>query len=438
MGNRVDWRKDSGLRAGSYHKVDLVGGYYVNHGYVKFGYPMAASMTLLAWGISEFKRSYMIAEEYTNGLAAVKWGADYFIKCFTDEFEFYGQVWKTTDLNDYWGRPEDIDEEVDTVSFKCTHKKPCTDLLAETSAALAATGVIFKEKDAVFARKCIQKAIGLYKFANKFRGSYHKSIPDAINGYQSYNGFDDELAWSALWLFKATKSKVWISKASEHMKQMNKKTKIKYFNWDDKRAAVDLMFATVTNSTAHWTKTRKFCDWLAPGGGAEYTPRGLLFLTEWGTLGDTSNSVLLCLIAASRGIRPNVYRLLAKKQLFYMLGENTGQSFVVGYGKTGGPQRPYHKASSCPSKPKKCGWKEKNSENANPQPLYGALVSGPNILDEFKDDRSDFQHSAVGLTNNAGFTGLVAGIYDLELDGIMLEDKVSVQINLDLLKYTFK
>ena len=106
--------------------------------------------------------------------------------------------------------------------------------------------------------------------------------------------------------------------------------------------------------------------------------------------------------------------------------ENTGFSFVVGYGKNGGPLRPYHKASSCPSKPKKCGWKEKNSEDPNPQPLYGALVSGPNILDEFKDDRSDFQHSAVGLTNNAGFTGLVAGIYDLELDGITLEDKVSL------------
>ena len=122
-----------------------------------------------------------------------------------------------------------------------------------------------------------------------------------------------------------------------------------------------------------------------------------------------------------------------------MLGENTGQSFVVGYGKNGGPLRPYHKASSCPAKPKKCGWAEKNSEDPNPNPLYGALVSGPNILDEFKDDRSDFQHSAVGLTNNAGFTGLVAGIYDLELDGIMLEEKVAgvirnTQIGKDLFK----
>ena len=30
----------------------------------------------------------------------------------------------------------------------------------------------------------------------------------------------------------------WITKATEHVKQMNKKTKIKYFNWDDKRAGI--------------------------------------------------------------------------------------------------------------------------------------------------------------------------------------------------------
>ena len=90
------------------------------------------------------KRSYMISNEYRNALAAVKWGADYFIKCHTAEFEFYGQVYQTKDLNDFWGRPEDLDEKIDTISFKCNHKKPCSDLLAETAAALAATGLVFK------------------------------------------------------------------------------------------------------------------------------------------------------------------------------------------------------------------------------------------------------------------------------------------------------
>ena len=87
---------------------------------------------------------------------------------------------------------------------------------------------------------------------------------------------------------------------------------------------------------------RRFCDYLLPGGGAEYTPKGLVYLTEWSPLEASANSVFLCLIAADYEQRPAVYRLLAKKQLFYILGENTDQSFMVGYGPNP-PLRPYHK-----------------------------------------------------------------------------------------------
>ena len=60
-------------------------------------------------------------------------------------------------------------------------------------------------------------------------------------------------------------------------------------NWDDKRAGVNFLYAMAANSTVHWERTKTFCDWMLPGGGAEYTPRGLLFLNEWGTLGTIQN-----------------------------------------------------------------------------------------------------------------------------------------------------
>ena len=56
MNNRVKWRENSGLLDGKYHKVDLVGGYYVDHGYIKYGFPMASAMTILAWGVERYKR----------------------------------------------------------------------------------------------------------------------------------------------------------------------------------------------------------------------------------------------------------------------------------------------------------------------------------------------------------------------------------------------
>ena len=102
----------------------------------------------------------MIADEYRNAMAAIKWGAEYFIKCHTSEYEFYGQVGETEKLNEYWGRPEDLPEVYDTRSFKCTTKKPCSDLLAETSAALAAANVLFRGFDDIFAKKCLRHAIG--------------------------------------------------------------------------------------------------------------------------------------------------------------------------------------------------------------------------------------------------------------------------------------
>lgn len=56
LGNRIKWRQNTGLLDGSFHKVDLVGGYYVDHGYIKYGYPMASAMTILAWGVERYKR----------------------------------------------------------------------------------------------------------------------------------------------------------------------------------------------------------------------------------------------------------------------------------------------------------------------------------------------------------------------------------------------
>lgn len=61
-------------------------------GHIKFGLPMAYSMTVLAWGVLDFKRGYVTSKELANTMSAIKWGTDYFIKCNPDAFTFYGQV----------------------------------------------------------------------------------------------------------------------------------------------------------------------------------------------------------------------------------------------------------------------------------------------------------------------------------------------------------
>src|SRR5687768_10152826 len=56
--NRVEWRGDSTLADGQDNSVNLSGGWYDAGDHVKFGFPMAASATLLAWSVAEYPQAY--------------------------------------------------------------------------------------------------------------------------------------------------------------------------------------------------------------------------------------------------------------------------------------------------------------------------------------------------------------------------------------------
>lgn len=59
---------------------------------MKYGFPTAAAISLLAWGGIEFKRGYVASKELGNLLAAIKWGTDYLLRCHVNSNEFYVQV----------------------------------------------------------------------------------------------------------------------------------------------------------------------------------------------------------------------------------------------------------------------------------------------------------------------------------------------------------
>ena len=100
-------------------------------------------------------------------------------------------------------------------------------------------------------------------------------------------------------------------------------------------------------------------------------------------------------------------------QIGYILGD-TGRSYVVGFGENP-PQRPHHRSSSCRSPiTSPCGDNEKNSPNANPQILYGALVGGPDSNDNYNDARDDYVSNEVATDYNAGFQSAVAYLSKLK------------------------
>jgi endoglucanase len=72
--------------------VDLVGGYYDAGDNVKYGFPMAFTVTMLAWGALQYRDELAAAGELENVRDAIKWGTDYFIKASATENQLWVQV----------------------------------------------------------------------------------------------------------------------------------------------------------------------------------------------------------------------------------------------------------------------------------------------------------------------------------------------------------
>lgn len=87
--NNVSWRGNSCLNDGkgdnsvaSAGIKDLVGGYYDAGDAIKFNFPASFAMTMLSWSVIEYSAKYEAAGELNHVKEIIKWGTDYFLKCF--------------------------------------------------------------------------------------------------------------------------------------------------------------------------------------------------------------------------------------------------------------------------------------------------------------------------------------------------------------------
>lgn len=73
-------------------QVNLIGGYYDAGDNVKFGWPMAFSMSLLSWTALEFKAELVSANQLDQLLSSIRWGTDFFLEAHTSPSTLYTQV----------------------------------------------------------------------------------------------------------------------------------------------------------------------------------------------------------------------------------------------------------------------------------------------------------------------------------------------------------
>nr|CAB3263574.1 endoglucanase 22 [Phallusia mammillata] len=411
-GNRIPWRGDSGLKDGCDVGHDLTGGWYDAGDDVKFGFPMAYSATVLAWGMIEFQEAYIDAGEWQNALDMLKWATDYFIKAHAAPNVLYVQIGDPVRDHSKWWRPEDF--LVDRKSYKIDIRHPGTEVAAETAAALAAASIVFRDVNSSYADTLVQHSKELYRFADRRRKTYHESVQSVRNFYKSWNGYNDELLWAAVWLHKATNESSFLKKAEDRYDAYGANEVPQEFSWDDKYAGVQVLLAQETGHIKYRDAVKAFVDLAI---NTRKTPHGLTWLIKWGSNRYAANFALIALMASK--IEPELperhsYVRYARKQIHCMLGSGDGRrSYVVGFGHNP-PKHVHHRASSCPQwrqRPvSQCTFESFRNPAPNPHVLYGALVGGPNLDGEYTDVRDDYVRNEVAVDYNAGFQSAVAGL----------------------------
>ena len=423
--NRVSWRGDSGLNDGADVGLDLTGGWYDAGDHVKFGFPMAFTATMLAWGAIESPEGYIRSGQMPYLKDNLRWVNDYFIKAHPSPNVLYVQVGDGDADHKWWGPAEVM--PVERPSFKVDPSCPGSDVAAETAAAMAASSIVFADDDPAYAATLVQHAKQLYTFADTYRGVYSDCVP-AGAFYNSWSGYQDELVWGAYWLYKATGDDSYLAKAEYEYDFLSteQQTDLRSYRWtiawDDKSYGTYVLLAKETGKQKYIDDANRWLDYWTVGVNGQrvpYSPGGMAVLDTWGALRYAANTAFVALVYAKvidDPVRKQRYHDFAVRQINYALGDNPrNSSYVVGFGNNP-PRNPHHRTAHG-------SWTDSIASPAeNRHVLYGALVGGPGSPnDAYTDDRQDYVANEVATDYNAGFSSALAMLVE-EYGGTPLAD----------------
>lgn len=437
---RVTWRANSGLSDGKASGVDLVGGYYDAGDNVKFGLPMAFTVTMMSWSILEYGKQMAAGGELSHAIDAVKWGTDYFIKAHPEPNVLYGEVGDGNTDHYCWQRPEDM--TTDRKAYRIDQSNPGSDLAGETAAAMAAASIVFRHSNAAYSGELLRHAEQLFEFADKYRGKYDGSITVAQKYYRSISGYNDELLWAAAWLYQATNNQYYLGYLANNGDSLGGTGwGMTEFGWDVKYAGVQTLVAKflMQGKAGHYASVFEkyqqkadyfMCSCLGKGSrNVQKTPGGLIFRQSWNNMQFVTSASFLMTVysdylsssgkslqCSSGSVQPSELLSFAKSQVDYILGDNPrATSYMVGYGNNY-PRQVHHRAASIVSIKEdssfvtcRGGYATWFSRKASdPNLLAGAIVGGPDAYDNFADQRDNYEQTEPATYNNAPLLGTLA------------------------------
>ncbi|MEU1724250.1 glycoside hydrolase family 9 protein [Nonomuraea sp. NPDC005692] len=414
--NRVSWRGDSGLNDGKDAGLDLTGGWYDAGDHVKFGFPMAFSATMLAWGGVEYRDAYAGSGQLTHLLNNLRFVNDYFVKAHPSADVLYGQVGNGGADHAWWGPAEAM--QMNRPAYRIDASCGGSDLAGETAAAMAASSIVFRPTDPGYADKLVTHARQLYSFADTVRKKYSDCISDAQGYYNSWSGYNDELVWGAIWLYRATNDAAYLAKAEAGYDNLGNEpqTTTKSYKWtiawDDKSYGAYVLLHKLTGKQRYLDDADRWLDWWTVGvngSKVRYSPGGQAVLDRWGSLRYAANTSFVALVHSDSITDPERkarYHDFAVRQIDYALGDNPrNSSYLIGFGANP-PKNPHHRTAHG-------SWTDQiTNPVASRHTLYGALVGGPPDPDDvYADKRDDYVMNEVATDYNAGFTSALARLY---------------------------
>ena len=436
--NEVSWRADSMVKEDGTPADVVDGGWFDAGDHYKFTLTNAYSASMLSWGYIQYKDAVDkagLGELYRNN---IQWGLDYVMAC---------------DMGDKMiGTIGDADDHVVWCSaevYMRKHKlkfgdeeRPYDEITDSTTVALSAAAlaegyIIFKDYDSDKAEQYLEHAKSLFELADKTRSNDDQGVQKQF--YPTTTWVDD-LMYAANWLYMATGDQKYLDLCeSDYIPQFpteNQSSEKKYtwgLCWDDTTQGAALLYAINTGKKEWIDHVSHHLDyWINGYGGKQiqYTPDGLAYLSNWGSLRHAASTAWIAELASDTIFKDNdtlskKYNDWAKSQMDYMFGDNNLEmSYVLGMGDKQ-PTAFHHRTASGIHDDH---WNDLGQESSGEgwqteyaHTLYGALVGGPNSSGEYTNAVAQYEYSEVAIDYNAGFTASLCALID-DYGGEILSD----------------
>jgi len=420
--NEVSWRADC-------MENDFVpGGWFDAGDHIKFTLTNAYAATMLAWGMVQYPGGPEACEQTDMYMNNLGWVLDYLVGCdLGDEIVYmiaddaFDHVWWGS-AEVYMAKFELMTGETERPYYTCENSS----IQGQMAAALALGYLCFKDSDPAKAETYLTHAKDLFARADALRAI---GGDDQETTYYKISSFWDDLLLAANCLYSATGDQSYLDLAnSDYIPNIDKEQQSDEMKftwghcWDDTTQGALLMHAINTGDSQWKTQVQKHLEYWTTGYGGKqitYTPDGLAWLFQWGSLRHATTTAFLAYVAADELFADdttyyNKYTEFADNTMNYAFGDNDlGMSFVVGMGDTY-PQAWHHRTSSGAWNDKWSNIGQTEGEDAKPHAhvLYGALVGGPDQTGGYTDNIGNYQYTEVAIDYNAGYTAALCAMVE--------------------------